>query len=1202
MTSRRTRGESVGRTIRLGPFELDKPIGRGGMGEVWRGVHVEQHVPVAIKVIAAEKARQARYRATFQKEVHAVATLNHPGIVAIWDYGEISAAAAEASDGALNTGSPYLAMELLNGASLQEVAYPLGWPELKAVLLTLLDALAHAHARSVIHRDIKPSNVLVDGAVFSPYRVKLTDFGIAHALAEHTTQLAERDDIPMGTPLYMPPEQLRGSWRDYGPWTDLYAFGCMAFEMVATAPPFKGNPRHVAIAKLVRPAPRLTVPTGYPKAFGDWVDRLLAQDPRERFQRSADAAWALRQLKGPSQLGPFSAPWLLSETTDATLVQPTARTSPSGFDEGDAVVGEPSDPIDVNSGAIPPLPLTWRRSDSSPASGWLTGTGLGLFGLRLVPLADRELERDLIWDRLCQVAQTKRPQFVILRGPAGAGKSRLASWTLERAHEVGGATTLSVFHGPAWGPNDGIAGMVARLYRCFGLERAEILERLELVLRTEGVDDDYEWRALTKLVEQSDHTNGAQEPNAITFERPSQRYVLVQRLLERVTRSRPAIVWLDDVQWGSDSLGCVEFLLNQHAHQPLPVLLLATARDEALAERALETQVLGDLLKRSNASQIDVAPLLAADQRTLVGELLGFEGPLVDRLTARTGGNPLFAVQLVGDWVRRGILEAGPKGFVLNSDAHIELPDGLHMVWSARIEKLLKEAAPIAASRDRESARQAMELAAVLGQTVDPAEWVAVCAQAGIRPPPELTELLINSCLAKPTEEGGWCFVHGMLRESLERQTRESGRWEAHNSTCATFLERDGNRSQPGFSERLGRHWVEAGELDKALAPLEQAIRACIDTSDFRPARRLLDYRDRVLRQLQPTEDTRQWCANWLFRLEVCRQSGHLDESRTWAVRTEQVAAERGWPDVRTEALMRLGEAEYLRGNIETGRASVSRALAIAETLDDPGLRGRCAYVLGIITRDLGLLDDGAAYLDRGIAIGCAAGDDALLGRCLAGLGSIHYAKGRTEEATALYGEALDKCRQLGVQIGVATCLNGLANVARQAGRLKDAEAGYRQAAAICRAIGSINEHVAMSNVGRILLARAKYHEAQILFEAIRREIGRSSERNWADVDLALCCCAAYQGQWNVVEQKLDAAIALLQETGFVSTDEVSLLLLAGDLALASEQSTIATTAYQAALSILKVLDLPIEVQRVEQRLAAIDTAQPPLTLREEVD
>ena len=139
--------------IPLGAFELHSMIRKGGMGEVWRGVHPGQCVPVAIKVMTGKRARHPKYLEAFRNEVESVTRLDHPGIVLIFDHGKVSHEAATLSGNRLLAGSPYLVMELAGLGALDRVRRQLRWRDLKGLLIALLDALAHAHARGVIHRD-----------------------------------------------------------------------------------------------------------------------------------------------------------------------------------------------------------------------------------------------------------------------------------------------------------------------------------------------------------------------------------------------------------------------------------------------------------------------------------------------------------------------------------------------------------------------------------------------------------------------------------------------------------------------------------------------------------------------------------------------------------------------------------------------------------------------------------------------------------------------------------------------------------------------------------------------------------------------------------------------------------------------------------------------------------------------------------------
>ena len=148
-------GDRSSRGAILGPFTLEAPIGRGGMGEVWRGRHTRDGAPIAVKMITAELSHSAESRARFREEVRAVARLDHPNVILLLDYGEAPVEAERWTAGRLRSGSPYLVMELCSAGAIRREASAWVWSELRALLRSLLGALAYAHARGVIHRDLR---------------------------------------------------------------------------------------------------------------------------------------------------------------------------------------------------------------------------------------------------------------------------------------------------------------------------------------------------------------------------------------------------------------------------------------------------------------------------------------------------------------------------------------------------------------------------------------------------------------------------------------------------------------------------------------------------------------------------------------------------------------------------------------------------------------------------------------------------------------------------------------------------------------------------------------------------------------------------------------------------------------------------------------------------------------------------------------
>ncbi|KRV51454.1 hypothetical protein AQ490_01475 [Wenjunlia vitaminophila] len=269
-------------------YRLLRQLGEGGMGQVWEARDETLDRPVAVKVISlltGGGSRGGEARARFLREARITARLQHPNIVTIHDLGET---------GTAENRVPFLVMELVRGEGL-DVVLRRGPVDLKDAArwgAQIGDALAEAHAAGVLHRDIKPSNVLVTPSG----RVKVVDFGVARAADPYATadRLTQTGFI-VGTPPYMAPEQARGYPE---PRSDLYALGCVLFELITGRLPFRA-PDTVGYltAHLTQEPPAASaVRAGIPPTWDDLVSTLLSKDPTHRHPDAADLAQALRRL------------------------------------------------------------------------------------------------------------------------------------------------------------------------------------------------------------------------------------------------------------------------------------------------------------------------------------------------------------------------------------------------------------------------------------------------------------------------------------------------------------------------------------------------------------------------------------------------------------------------------------------------------------------------------------------------------------------------------------------------------------------------------------------------------------------------------------------------------------------------------------------------------------------------------------------
>ncbi|MEV5548200.1 protein kinase [Streptomyces sp. NPDC052309] len=260
-----------------GRYRLTRRLGRGGMAEVFAAEDVRLGRTVAVKLLRADLAEDPVSKARFTREAQSVAGLNHHAIVAVYDSGE---------DFVGGQSVPYIVMELVEGRTIRDLLLNAEAPGPEQALIIVsgvLEALAYSHQHGIVHRDIKPANVIIthNGAV------KVMDFGIARALHGASTTMTQTGMV-MGTPQYLSPEQALGKAVDHR--SDLYATGCLLYELLALRPPFTGETPLSVVYQHVQdiPTPPSEVSDASPPELDGLVMRSLAKEPDDRFQTAEE--------------------------------------------------------------------------------------------------------------------------------------------------------------------------------------------------------------------------------------------------------------------------------------------------------------------------------------------------------------------------------------------------------------------------------------------------------------------------------------------------------------------------------------------------------------------------------------------------------------------------------------------------------------------------------------------------------------------------------------------------------------------------------------------------------------------------------------------------------------------------------------------------------------------------------------------------
>jgi len=1077
-------------------YKLQRLVGRGGMGEVWKAADSVLGSEVAIKVPrGARRAGQAEH--WLAAEAQAVARLSHAHIVSLIDRTTIA-------------GQSALVFQYVSGKPLSAwTSTPQRWPWVRKVADQVLAALAYAHGRGVVHRDLKPGNVLLSGDPKEPW-VNLLDFGIASfggAGAGGIAWDSEGLGSMPGTRAYMAPEQAHGDRGDVGPWTDLYALGVLLTEMLVGQMPFAGETDDELWSYRLRsrfmPPVQIISQLGIP--LRRFLLRLLAPDPAQRFGWAADARRALppataADLLSHGSFDPEGTDVLSALARDEDRDTDPHATDTEGGSSSTHTFTLEMAPADTAAVQLPPSwavdqpdPQCWdegldRKQSRPPAP--VPAASYKLLTLREAPLSGRDDEWEAAWEHLRETASERRPRLLLIEGAQGRGKTRFARELAAVAEEIGVARSHHIrFRGDGSGAG-AMRRLLHRVLRLSSLPDELREDRVRRVLAEAGYPPDADLvPRLLSLLSPGHRADGSADEEAAT----------AVELLRVLGRRRPLLLWLEDIDRARDRALPTWLRHLFEAEGDVPVAVVATSRDD----RADPTPGPAWVMLRANAATATLKMDRLGDEA--IADLLRFTAGASEDLGGEIArwcrGDPRAAQQIARHLHETNRLVWAPDGFGLRGDTP-------STAGSLKLDSILKVRArdAVRAAEDSAATEVALDLLSLVRERARHVDFLAAGVRVGMaadRLEGALSPLVL-SALVDVRDEGPR-LAHTVLAESI-REAMELNRRTSFHHAWAEVLE--AGDDGPGRAERLleaawsrdacgevaaaARDELEAAHGLRRRRELPAAARAAalakarIDQQpDLLPDHRVADLLvlDAVLAhetadppgtasQLVAALDMLQplWvmlpasaerCRIDLVHAEALRRAGRPQDAADSLSRALEGARAIDSRSIECQVLTVLADMRRLGGALRDASDLAEQAWVISEALDDPDIT--LAVLLSRLPLAIARGDQKAARLQldklRGLLRARASWQD---------LQSLWVFRGEVERLGGNEGEsrrAFETALTLGRTRGLANAsvLLRLATMHLEAGDLAAARSALEEAGSLEQAVGPYSHELRAS-------------------------------------------------------------------------------------------------------------------------------------------
>ena len=1107
-------------------IRLQSVLGKGGYAKVYKGKHILDDSVVAVKVLDSSKfASQSAAEDEFFNELQSAAALDHPRIIRVLDFGVTKMMA----EGSLSE-RHWLAMELVEGGTLKDLKGRIQWADLQQIIVDILDGLAHAHARRLIHRDIKPQNILYDT---NTKRIKIADFGLGRSVDFERDSAIVQEESILGTPHYMAPEQILRETLSFGPWTDLYAVGCMVWEIITGQVPYSGEIKEIFRKHLQGVLPELRPMFDVPIGVYQWLERLMKRSPNERFQHAAHAKYALLNLGQTVSRLRSALPVRIAFDEIDDMETEEFRESfhdGQGFATSTQIMTQPIQYASskvagfVPNGVVVPFPEDWQNQRESSVT--LRGLGIKLFDVKSRTMIGREAIRSQIWRSLQTVCTEKRQQVVFLEGADGIGKKSFANWLSYRADELGLAQWITLSLDPNKNSIDNMGELLGASLRVHGLKYTHALERTQQIVQLLNMDLIKDPPKLLQLIGIVENTPSQNLDEVMDL---PEQMALMLRYLTALALQRPLILVLNDIHFEPAVMQFIQRVLNMEQDVPLFVLasISQTQTDESTLETIQEWNSAGKVFK------VELPALTKVELVHFIQSLLSLTPDVASRIEDICGGKPKIAVQIITEWIEQGALVSTADGYELREDIEVHIPESLLEIWSNRYQTLVLQWSP--------EDLLAFEIGAVLGTKISPKEWFAAAKVLNSRPCVPLMRILKkNNWIQIEKDTGVWSFIDSLFRDAVLQHLDATNR-RAKICTAVLSILPMGHKN----IQRRALLSYHAGDSANALVLLGEAILSSILSAELGQAKQLRRLRNRIVKSTIVEPKSRHALmteAIDILLLPQQEKDAHLEERGEQL--TQWAAEVKDW-DTLIQLKKVIAIMLWENGQVAAAEGHFLDAVRIAK-------KSRSEHLITVLHKLSYLSKDSEQtirYAREALTQSENIGSFSQIGSSYIYLAIGHQRKGDLTYALFYLEEAKHRFLHANSRSGLITAYNRKGGLYREMKQFRKAEQSFLLALETSQVYGDISANTLFMNINLI----ATYYQMNRY-----QETTKYIERIWGYVSptlhpklpkLAIVCVGltmapyqAWRGDWEALSKTL-LELRMNLETIRYYDEEVYLLL-----------------------------------------------------------